>query len=111
MKSIWDINNGYQPPFDRLCQKVEEQEKIIKELNERIDALEFVSGNHSDSMATAVKTELMLSNSIDRIKQDIQYLKSTQGLSTKALDWLVIFTVVSVVFCWVIIPAFGLWFK
>lgn len=111
MKSTWDIDKGYQPPFDRLCQKVEEQEKTVKELNERINALEFVSGNYSDSMATAIKTELMLSGSIDRIKQDIQYLKKTQVLPTKALDWLVIFTVVSIVFCWVIIPAFGLWFK
>jgi hypothetical protein len=40
MNGLWDKNNGYQPPFDRLCQKVEEQEKIIKELNKRIDALE-----------------------------------------------------------------------
>ena len=78
MKSTWNIDKGYQPPFDRLCQKVEEQEKTIKELNERINALE-----------SAPKKDF---NSI-------------------ALDWLVIFTVVSVVFCWVIIPAFGLWFK
>ena len=111
MNGLWDKNNGYQPPFDRLCQKVEEQEETIKELNERINALEFVSGNHSSSMATAVKTELMLSGSISRMKQEIEYLKSTQGLPTKALDWLMIFTVVSVVFCWVIIPAFGIWFK
>lgn len=40
MNSIWDINNGYQPPFDRLCQKVEQQEEIIAELNERIQSLE-----------------------------------------------------------------------
>ena len=32
MRSTWDIDKGYQPPFDRLCQKVEEQEKTIKEL-------------------------------------------------------------------------------
>jgi hypothetical protein len=111
MKSTWDIDKGYQPPFDRLCQKVEEQEKTIKELNERINTLEFVSGNHSDSMVTAVKTELMLSSSIDRIKQDIQYLKKTQGVPLKAYDWLLIFVVLSVIFCWVIIPAFGLWLK
>lgn len=111
MKSTWDIDKGYKPPFDRLCQKVEEQEKTIKELNERINALEFVSGNHSDSMVTAVKTELMLSSSIDRIKQDIQYLKKTQGAPLKVFDWLIIFVVVVVMLCWVIIPTFGLWFK
>lgn len=111
MRSSWDIDNGYQSPFDRLCQKVEEQEKTIKELNERINALEFVSGNHSDSMVTAVKTELMLSGSINRMKQDIEYLRKTQGLPTKAIDWLVTFTVASIVFCWVIIPAFCLWLK
>lgn len=108
MKSTWDIDKGYQPPFDRLCQKVEEQEKTIKELNERIKSLEFVSGNHSDSMVTHVKTELMLSGSIDRIKQDIQYLKKIQGIPLKAYDWLLIFVVLSVIFCWVIIPAFGI---
>lgn len=86
MKSIWDINNGYQPPFDRLCQKVEEQEKIIKELNERINALELESKKNSDSMATVVKTELMLSSSIDRIKQDVEYLRKTQGIPLKAYD-------------------------
>ena len=111
MRSSWDIDNGHQSPFDRLCQKVKEQEKTIKELNERINALEFVSGNHSDSMVTAVKTELMLSGSIDRMKQDIEYLRKTQGLPTKAIDGLVIFTVASFVFCWVIIPALCLWLK
>ena len=111
MKSTWDIDKGYQPPFDRLCQKVEEQEKTIQELTDRLDALESDNKKQSDGIATAVKTELMLSCSLDRIKKDIESLKGTQGSPTKILDWLFIFTVVSVVLCWVIIPAFGIWFK
>lgn len=111
MKSTWDIDKGYQPPFDRLCQKVEEQGKTIQELTDRLDALESDNRKQSDGIATAVKTELMLSGSIDRIKQDIQYLKKTQGVPLKVYDWLLIFVVLSVIFCWVIIPAFGIWFK
>lgn len=111
MRSLWDIDKGYQAPFDRLCEQVEQQQKTIQELNERINALEFVSGNHSDSMVTAVKTELMLSSSIDRIKQDIQYLKKTQGAPLKVFDWLIIFVVVVVMLCWVIIPTIGIWVK
>ena len=111
MRSLWDIDKGYQAPFDRLCEQVEQQQKTIQELNDRLDTIESASEKNSNSMATAIKTELMLSGSIDRLKQDIQYLKKTQGIPLKAYDWLLIFVVLSVVFCWVIIPAFGLWFK
>lgn len=111
MKSTWDIDKGYQPPFDRLCEQVEQQQKTIQELNDRLDTLEEEHRKNSNSMATAIKTELMLSSSIDRIKQDIQYLKKTQGVPLKAYDWLLIFVILSVIFCWVIIPVFSLWFK
>lgn len=111
MKSTWDIDKGYQPPFDRLCEQVEQQQKTIQELTDRLDTLEMATNKNSDSMVTAIKTALMLSGSIDRIKQDIQYLKKTQGVPLKAYNWLLIFVVLSVIFCWVIIPAFSLWFK
>lgn len=111
MRSLWDIDKGYQAPFDRLCEQVEQQQKTIQELNDRLDTLEEENRKNANSMVTAVKTELMLSSSIDRIKQDIQYLKKTQGVPLKAYDWLLIFVVLSVIFCLVIIPAFGLWLK
>ena len=111
MRSLWDIDKGYQAPFDRLCEQVEQQQKTIQELNDRLDTLEEEHKENPNSSDHAVKTELMLSSSIDRIKQDIQYLKKTQGVPLKAYDWLLIFVVLSVIFCWVIIPTFGLWLK
>jgi hypothetical protein len=94
-----------------LCEQVEQQQKTIQELTDRLDALEMATHKNSDSMVTAVKTELMFSGSLSRLKQDVEYLKKTQGAPLKVFDWLVIFTVVSIVLCWVIIPAFGIWFK
>lgn len=111
MKSIWDIDKGYQPPFDRLCKQVEQQQKTILQLTDRLDALESASEKNSQSIVTAVKTELMLSGSIDRVKQDIESLKKTQGFSFNVLDWVLIFTVVSFVVCVMIIPTIGIWFK
>lgn len=111
MNSMWNIDNGYQPPFDRLCQKVEEQEKTIIELNERIESLESTSEKNSNNIATAIKTELMLSNSFSRLKKDVENLKNTQGSPIEALDWLMIFVVVSFVVCVMIIPTIGIWFK
>lgn len=105
MRSSWDIDNGYQSPFDRLCEQVEQQQKTIQELNDRLDTLEEENRKNSNSMVTAVKTELMLSGSIDRIKQDVEYLKKTQGAPLKVFDWLIIFVVVSFVASVMIIPA------
>lgn len=111
MKSTWDIDKGYQPPFDRLCEQVEQQQKTIQELNDRLDALEMATEKNSNSMATAIKTKLMLSSSLSRLKQDVEYLKKTQGAPLKVFDWLIIFVVVIVMLCWVIIPTIGIWFK
>lgn len=111
MKSTWDIDKGYQPPFDRLCEQVEQQQKTIQELNDRLDTLEMETNKNSDSMVTAVKTELMFSGSLSRLKQDVEYLKKTQGVPLKMFDWLIIFVVVVVMLCWVIIPTIGIWFK
>lgn len=111
MNSLWDINRGYQPPFDRLCEQVEQQQKTIQQLTDRLDTLEVATEKNSSSMATAVKTELMFSSSLSRLKQDVEYLKETQGLPTKALDWLLIFVVVSFVLCVMIIPTIHIWFK
>lgn len=111
MRSLWDIDKGYQAPFDRLCEQVEQQQKTIQELNDRLDTLEMETNKNSDSIVTAVKTELMFSGSLSRLKQDVEYLKKTQGIPLKVYDWLLIFVVLSVIFCWVIIPAFGIWFK
>lgn len=105
MKSIWDIDKGYQPPFDRLCEQVEQQQKMIQELNDRLDALEEEHRENSNSMATAIKTELMLSGSIDRIKKDVESLKEIQDTPMKVFDWLLIFVVVSFVVSVMIIPA------
>lgn len=111
MKSTWDIDKGYQPSFDRLCEQVERQQKMIQELNDRLDTLEMSTNKNSDSMVTVVKTELMFSGSLSRLKQDIEYLKKTQGAPLKVFDWLIIFVVVVVMLCWVIIPTIGIWLK